>query len=111
MRRGEVYWARLDPPVGHRPVVIVTRTSAAQYRSSVTVALVTSHIRGIASEVEVGSTEGLRRKSVIICDNLMTIRKSRLDPKPMGRLPLRRIAKLDAALCFALGITVFERGR
>jgi mRNA interferase MazF len=105
MKRGDIYWARLDPPVGARPVLIVTRTSALLARLNVTVAPITTRIREIPSEVPVGNAEGLARASVALCDNLTTIQKGKLDPKPVGRLTRSRIPQLDAAICFALGIS------
>ena len=44
----------------------------------VTVAPITTTIRGIGSEVPVGANEGLSQKSVISCDNLLTIPKRRI---------------------------------
>jgi mRNA interferase MazF len=104
VKRGELRWADLDPPADPRPVVILTRSNAIAVLRNVTVAPVSSVIRGIASEVEVGRPEGLSRPSVVSCDNVITIPKRQLADRPIGRLAPSRIDQLDAALRFALGI-------
>jgi mRNA interferase MazF len=104
VRRGEIYLATLPEPVGRRPVLLVTRTAAVQVRTAVTVAPVTRTIRGIASEVPLGRTHGLRTRSVANCDSLQTISKSALHRKPLGFLTVDELPVLDRALRFALGI-------
>ncbi len=63
-------------PGGRHPAVIVTRDRAIPLLRNVTVARITSTIRGIPTEVPVGREQGLRRESVINCDNLYTVPKS-----------------------------------
>jgi mRNA interferase MazF len=70
----------------------------------VTCAPITRTIRGIRSEVEIGGDEGLAGKSVISCDNLVTVPMTAISGDPVGRLgPAKRIA-LDRALRYALDI-------
>jgi mRNA interferase MazF len=104
MRRGELYWARFPAPVGRRPVLIVSRDATLSVRSRVTVAPVTRTIRGIRSEVALGRAHGLHVASVANCDNLQTIPKAAIGPRPLGRLPVPELVSLDRALRFALGI-------
>ena len=49
--RGDVRLYRFAPPDKKRPVVVLTRNSAVAYLSTVTVAPVTSAMRGVPSEV------------------------------------------------------------
>ena len=102
--RAEIYWADLGPPAGRRPVCVLTRTGAITVLSAVTCAPITRTIRGIASEVEVGSEHGLPEPGVISCDNVITLAKERLDPEPIGILGPDTRAELDHALRFALDI-------
>ena len=51
MRRGEVWWSQLPPPIGQRPVVLLSRDAAYRVRVAVTVAPVTRTIRNIPVEV------------------------------------------------------------
>ncbi len=57
-----------------RPAVILTRRSKLHLLAWITVAPITSTIRGIASEVSVGPRNGLDHDSVISCDNITTVR-------------------------------------
>lgn len=104
MRRGEVYWADLGPRAGRRPAVILTRDDAIPVLTSVVVAPVTTTVRGIESEVPIGPEEGLKEESAIACDGLLTVRKSRIDPQPVGSLDSSKLPALDRALRFALEI-------
>jgi mRNA interferase MazF len=56
-----------------RAALILTRQSKLHLLSWVTVAPITSTIRGITSEVRVGPRNGLDRDSVVSCDNIMTV--------------------------------------
>ncbi|MBN1460565.1 MAG: type II toxin-antitoxin system PemK/MazF family toxin, partial [Armatimonadetes bacterium] len=51
MKRGEVRWYRFARPDKRRPVVVLTRDSVLEYLGEVTVAPVTSTVRGIPTEV------------------------------------------------------------
>lgn len=62
--------AHLD---GDRPVVVLTRASVRAFRSRVTIAPITTTIRGTATELPVGPDNGLDRESVIDADNITTI--------------------------------------
>jgi len=84
-----------------RPVLVVTRQVAIPVLSSVTVALVTSTIRGIASEVQLNAAHGLAHASAANCDNLLNLSKARLT-KRLGSLAFEEIELLDSALRFAL---------
>jgi mRNA interferase MazF len=65
-------------PIGRRPVLLLTRTSAYQYLAKVMVAEVTTTIRGIPQEVPLGRREGLERPSVANLDNVHVVARSRL---------------------------------
>jgi len=97
-------WADLGPPAGRRPVCVLTRDAALAVLTAITCAPITRTIRGIRSEVEVGETEGLPERSVISCNNLMTIPVALLDSHAVGHLDLQARADLDRALRYALDI-------
>jgi mRNA interferase MazF len=65
MQRGEVWWAKLPSPIGRRPVVLLSRDEAYAVRNAVTVAKVTSTVRGIPVEVELGLEVGLVQRNVL----------------------------------------------
>lgn len=68
---------RLDK---RRPALVLTRQSALPLLTWVTVAPITSTIRGIASEVRVGARNGLDHDSVISCDNITTVPAGAVGP-------------------------------
>lgn len=81
----------------------MTRNSAIPLLSGVTVALITSRVRGLPTEVGLDREHGLDRECVANCDNLATIAKSELISfrGSLGPADLRR---LDDALRIALGL-------
>jgi mRNA interferase MazF len=104
VERGDIVWADLGPPAGRRPVCVLTRDAAIAVLTAITCAPITRAIRGIRSEVEVGTAEGLPAPSVISCDNLITIPARLFDPEPVGQLDLDGRIRLDQALRYALDI-------
>jgi mRNA interferase MazF len=70
-----IHAARLDKT---RPVLILTREVVRPHLSRVTVAPITSTIRGLSTEVPVGPANGLDRASVVSCDNIVTVPVSAL---------------------------------
>jgi len=103
MRRGEVWWAQLPLPVGRRPVVLLSRDEAYAVRNAITVAEVTSTIRGIPVEVELGPEEGLPKKCVVNLDTIVTIRKDLLIER-IAILRDEKIEQINSAIKFALSI-------
>ena len=103
MRRGEVWWAEFAAPIGRRPVVLLSRDEAYGVRNAVTVAEVTSTIRGIPVEVELGPEDGLPKKCVVNLDTLATIRKHLLVER-IALLRDEKIEQIDSAIRFALSL-------
>lgn len=70
-----IHTARLDKV---RPVVVLTRELIRPHLARVTVAPITSTVRGISTEVAVGRANGIEHDSVVSCDNIQTIPKADL---------------------------------
>jgi mRNA interferase MazF len=68
-----IYLAQLDTA---RPVLVLTREPVRPYMERVTVAPITTTVRGLSTEVKVGAANGLRDESVVSCDNIVTVPKS-----------------------------------
>ena len=100
--RGDIRLYRFAPPDKRRPVVVLTRDSAIGYLSTVTVAPVTSAIRGVPSEVLLGVDDGMKTPCAVNLHNAVTISQERLG-KRVARLGSRRMGELCAALRFSLG--------
>ena len=56
-----------------RPVLVLTREVVRPHVGRVTVAPITTTIRGLSTEVPVGSANGLDQASVVSCDNIVTV--------------------------------------
>jgi len=59
-----------------RPALVLTRDIALDYLSKVTIAPITSTIRGLTTEVLLGPRNGLDHECVASCDNITTISKT-----------------------------------
>ena len=101
MKRGEIWLAEAGGK--RRPVVVLTRSEVLDVRSLVTVAEVTTVIRGLAAEVAVApSSAGLDRPSVINCDGLHTVPQASLTRR-IGAVDGGVLQNACAAVAYALG--------
>jgi mRNA interferase MazF len=65
-----IHVARLDKS---RPVLILTREPVRPHMSTVTVAPITTTVRGLSTEVLLGPANGLDERCVVACDHVTTI--------------------------------------
>ena len=101
MRRGELWLAEVGRK--RRPVLVLTRSEVLDVRQLVTVAEVTTSIRGLAAEVEVDHARvGLDRPSVINCDGLHTVMQSSLTTH-VGHVDGAVMRRVCSALSYAMG--------
>ncbi|MGO8759099.1 MAG: type II toxin-antitoxin system PemK/MazF family toxin [Terracidiphilus sp.] len=100
--RGDVRLYRFAAPDKERPVVVLTRNSAIPYLATVTVAPITSTIRGVPSEVVLNDEDGMKAPCAVNLHNAVTIGKERLG-KRVAQLQPARMNEICAALRFALG--------
>lgn len=98
-----MWWADLPPPLGHRPVVLLSRDAAYAVRLSVTVAPVTRRVRGLLAEVPLGPEDGLPRASVVNLDNINTITKNSLRERISALRP-DKLRAIEVAIHFALDL-------
>ncbi|HZN35001.1 MAG TPA: type II toxin-antitoxin system PemK/MazF family toxin [Pirellulaceae bacterium] len=103
MTRSEVWWADLPPPLGRRPVLILTRSTAVAARNQVVVAQVTTTVHGLPCEVSLTRADGLPRDCVVNCDVLLTVPKARQTSR-IARLSRPKMDAVHQALKFALDI-------
>jgi len=100
--RGDVRLYQFAAPDKKRRVVVLTRDSAISYLSSVTVAPVTSTIRGVPSEIVLNEEDGMKSACVVNLHNAVTVSQQRLG-KRVAQLHSQRMNEICAALRFALG--------
>ena len=98
--RGDVRLYRFAPPDKKRPVVVLTRNSAIAYLSTVTIAPITSTIRGVPSEVALNEEDGMKAPCAVNLHNAVTISQDRLGRR-MAQLSSSRMREICAALQFS----------
>jgi mRNA interferase MazF len=102
LERGEIRLVRFPSPDKPRPVLVLTRDSAIAYLSRVTIAPITSSIRGVPSEVVVGAEDGLKQPCAVNLHNVLTVPRDRIGRR-LARLGETRMRDVCRALGFALG--------
>ena len=100
--RGDVRLYQFALPDKKRPVVVLTRDSAIAYLSTVTVAPITSTIRGVPSEVALNEEDGMKAPCAVNLHNAVTISQNRLGRR-VAQLSSLRMTEICAALRFSLG--------
>lgn len=99
--RGEVWLAQAGRK--KRPVLVLTRPEVLEVRELVTVAEVTTSIRGLAAEVRLNHGDvGLDRPSVVNCDGLHTVPQSSLTTR-VGGVSDETMTNVCSAVAYALG--------
>lgn len=102
LNRGDVHLCRFAPPDKQRPVLLLTRNSAIGHLSTVTVAPISSTVRGVPSEVVLDGDDGMKRHCAVNLHNAVTISQDRLG-KRVTSLSAGRMEQVCAALRFSLG--------
>jgi|SRR5438876_2496231 len=103
MKQGDVYWYTFRAPDKRRPVLILTRNSAISYLTGITVAQITTTLRGVPSEVALTPGEdGMFEECVVNAYNIQTIQKDQLGDL-ITQLSPERMREMRAAIEFALG--------
>jgi mRNA interferase MazF len=83
-------------------VVVLTRESAIGHLSAVTVAPITSTVRGVPSEVRLSEADGVKGECAVNLHNLVTVSKVHLGRR-LAVLSDERLREICAAIGFALG--------
>jgi len=102
LARGDVRLYEFAPPDKRRPVVVLTRESAIDYLATVTVAPVTSTVRGVPSEVVLDEADGMKGRCAVNLHHAVTVAQQRLG-KRVARLSSERMNEICRALRFTLG--------
>lgn len=88
-----IHVARLDKA---RPVLSLTRELVRPHMTTVTVAPITTTLRGLSTEVAVDAANGLAGPSVVSCDSITTIPTSSLGERVGVLLDRQEQALSDA---------------
>jgi mRNA interferase MazF len=107
LARGEIYL--VSPPPGKDPkraraLVVVSRQTLCDSKADKLIcAPINTEADGRSTEVPVDIEDGLKHSSVINCDQLVLVEKSKLT-NYVGSLPSKKLAALRAALRVALDV-------
>ena len=109
-RRGEIYYADLDPVVGSeqggvRPVLIIQNDLGNRYSPTVIVLAITSRTgkTNLTTHVAVPAGEsGLLKDSLVLAEQVRTLEKRRLGRR-VGKLPEALMRRVDEAMRVSLG--------
>lgn len=100
--RGDIRLCTFPSPDKRRPVLVLTRSASIGHLSTVTVAPITSTIRGVASEVPLDVADGMKGACAVNLHNAVTISQARLG-QLVANLNRERMDQVCEALRFALG--------
>jgi mRNA interferase MazF len=98
----EICLVRLDKT---RPALVLTRQAARGSMTKVTIAPITSTIKGLSSEVLVGSHNGLEHDSAVSLDNVLTVPVDALG-RTLGYLSSEQETRLARAVVLAYDLDV-----
>lgn len=101
MKRGELWLTQVGRKT--RPVLVLTRSEVLDVRELVTIAEITTSIRGLAAEVDIDHLDvGLDRPSVINCDGIHTVTQASLTSR-VGEVSDETMHTVCSAVSYALG--------
>ena len=106
--RGDIWYCVFAPPDKRRPVLVLTRQDLIGRMHEVTVAPITTKVRGIRSEVALGSEVGLKSPSAVNLGHVATVPRSILR-RYVGTVPPEVMDRVRDALLFALGFAAPPR--
>jgi mRNA interferase MazF len=102
LSRGDVCLFQFASPDRQRPVTVLTRESAIAHLATVTVAPITSTIRGVPSEVILDADDGLKGRCAVNLCSAVTVAQARLGRR-VANLSADRMEEVCAAPRFSLG--------
>lgn len=112
IRRGDIFYADLGEARGSvqsgvRPVLIVQNDAGNHYSKTTIVVVLTTKVKKMGMPTHIllpPQDSGLRRMSVALCEQLLTIDKSCLDPERTGWVSAETMDKIDTALLISVGL-------
>jgi mRNA-degrading endonuclease toxin of MazEF toxin-antitoxin module len=103
LRRGFLYWARLDK---RRPVLIVSANRFNARSSYATVVPGSTRLRPLVTHVRLAVGEGgVERPTMLLCEHVQELHVSDVDPNPLGASLVRaRLREVTDAIRFYLDL-------
>lgn len=111
IKRGDLFWVNLDPikgseQSGRRPVLVIQNDTGNQWAPTVIIAPLTTKSYSKEFPVSVNlpkGTGGLNSNSTVLCSQIRTIDKSRLEER-IGSLPPADVVRVNRAIKISLGL-------
>ncbi len=110
IKRGEIYYADLSPVVGSeqgglRPCLVVQNDVGNKYSPCTIIAIITSRTTKakLPTQCWISKTCGLRVDSMVECEQLRTIDKSRLKQK-VGEITEEEMKQVNKCLRISVGV-------
>lgn len=105
LRRGCLYWARLDK---RRPVLVLSPEYRNELASDVIVVPCSSNLRLSPTHVLIRKGEGgVASASVLKCEQITTLHKGDVGRDPIGRqLSAKRLIEVELAVLRAIGVAL-----
>ena len=112
IKRGDVYYANLDPVTGHetgktRPVVVIQNDIGNMYSPTTIVAIITEYSEKKASYpicIVLKKGKGLKKDSIVNLSQIRTIDKKRLITQKVTKLSSNIMKQVDKAVMYSLGL-------
>lgn len=110
IKRGDIYYANLCPVIGSeqggkRPVLIISNDTGNRYSPTVIVVAITSRQskNPLPTHFSLDGIEGLPENSILLCEQLRTIDKSRLKER-LTQVDSLRMEAIVKPLLISIGI-------
>ncbi len=105
LRRGYVYWARLDK---RRPVLVTSPDYRNEHASDVLVVPCSTRLRDAPTHVRLRAQEGgVAQACVLKCEQITTLHRDDLEEAPLGKArAAARLAEVEAAVLRAIGVAI-----
>ncbi len=111
MKRGEIYYANLEPAIGSeankkRPVLIISNDANNKASATITILPITSNTNKVYPfEVLLSAKKvGLSKASKVQCQQVRTISKSRILASVIGKVETETLHRIEASLKLHLGL-------
>jgi mRNA interferase MazF len=102
--RAEIWLYRFIEPDKRRPVLVLSRQHALEVMQTALVCGITRTIRGLPTEVVLGTEHGLKDRCVVNLDHVFTVRQADLR-RYVGALAPTEMRDVCRALGIAAGCT------
>jgi mRNA interferase MazF len=116
IKRGDVYYANLDPVIGHetgkiRPVAVIQNNIGNMYSPTIIISIVTEYSEKKASYpicVVLKKGRGLKKDSIVNLSQIRTIDKKRLIVPKITELSNNVMKQVDKAIIYSMGLDFYS---